>query len=402
MLQNKNILIGVTAGIAAYKIPLLVRLLVKENAKVKVILTKDAMQFVTPQTLSVLSKNEVIVDFFDEKNNWNNHVQYAEWADLMVVAPLTANTLAKMANGVCDNLLMATYLSTKCPVMIAPAMDLDMYQHATTKENLKKVETIGNKIIPAESGELASGLIGEGRMAEPETIYNAIEKFFEVALPLTGKTAVVNAGPTFEAIDPVRYIGNRSSGKMGICIADRLAELGAKVILILGPTHIKPQQKSVKVIDVNTAEEMFVQTTTEAKQADIVVCSAAVADYKAKHVSDSKIKKDKSELNIELEKTKDILAELGNTKPAKQCLVGFALETDNVEEYAKQKLTQKKLDMIVANSARHAYGVVFGSDSNQVTIIDKNNNLSKFELLSKEDTAKKIISTLMNYIGIKA
>jgi phosphopantothenoylcysteine decarboxylase / phosphopantothenate---cysteine ligase len=401
MLQNKNILIGITAGIAAYKIPLLVRLLVKENAKVKVILTKDAAQFVTPQTLSVLSKNEVIADFFDEHSNWNNHVEYAEWADLMLVAPLTANTLAKMATGVCDNLLLATYLSAKCPVMIAPAMDLDMYQHPTTKENLRKMEAAGTKIIPAESGELASGLVGEGRMAEPETIFKHIEKFFDVKLPLSGKTAVVNAGPTFEAIDPVRFIGNRSSGKMGTCIADRLAELGAKVILVLGPSNVKPQQKSVKVIDVNTAEEMFVNTTEQAKSADIIVCSAAVADYKAKHVSDSKIKKDKGELSIELERTKDILAELGNTKKPGQCLVGFALETDNVEEYAKQKLTQKKLDLIVANSAKHAYGVVFGSDSNQVNILDKNNNFTKFELLSKEDTAKKIVSTLMKYIGIK-
>lgn len=402
MLQNKNILIGITGGIAAYKIPLLVRLLIKENARVKIILTKDASRFVTPQTLSVLSKNEVVVDFFDEKNNWNNHVQYAEWADLLLVAPLTANTLAKMAGGVCDNLLMATYLSAKCPVMVAPAMDLDMYQHLTTKQNLKKLEAAGNRIIPAESGELASGLVGEGRMAEPEHILKAIQKFFEQKLPLTGKTAVVNAGPTFEAIDPVRFIGNRSSGKMGTCIADRLAELGAKVVLVLGPTHIRPHQKSVKVIEVNTADEMFVHTTTESKQADIIVCSAAVADYKAKHVSDSKIKKENTELHIELERTKDILAELGKLKQAKQCLVGFALETDKVEEYAKQKLTQKNLDMIVANKATNADGAVFGSDTNQVSIIDKNNNLSKFELLSKEDTAKKIVSAIMNYMGIKA
>lgn len=401
MLQNKNILIGITGGIAAYKIPLLVRLLIKEHARVKVILTKDAAQFVTPQTLSVLSKNEVIVDFFDEKSNWNNHVQYAEWADLMLIAPLTANTLAKMATGVCDNLLMATYLSAKCPVMIAPAMDLDMYQHPTTKENLRKLEAIGNKIIPAESGELASGLVGEGRMSEPEHILVYIQKHFENKLPLSGKTAVVNAGPTYEAIDPVRFIGNRSSGKMGCSIADRLAELGAKVTLVLGPTHIKPQNKNVRVLDVNTAEEMFVSTTSEAKNADIIVCSAAVADYKAKNVSDSKIKKDKVDLNIELEKTRDILAELGNTKTKKQCLVGFALETDNVEEYAKQKLTQKKLDLIVANSAKHADGVVFGSDSNQVSILDRNNKFTKFELLSKEDTAKKIVSTIMNFIGIK-
>ncbi len=401
MLQNKNILIGITGGIAAYKIPLLVRLLMKENARVKIILTKDASQFVTPQTLSVLSKNEVIADFFDEQNNWNNHVQYAEWADVILIAPLTANTLAKMATGVCDNLLMATYLSAKCTVMVAPAMDLDMYQHPTTKQNLKKLEAAGNKIIPAESGELASGLVGEGRMAEPENMLIHLQKFFEQNLPLSGKTAVVNAGPTFEAIDPVRFIGNRSSGKMGTSIADRLAELGAKVILVLGPTHIRPTQKSVKVIEVDTAEEMFTHTTTEAKNADIIVCSAAVADYKAKNVRDQKIKKEKAELNIELEKTKDILAELGKTKQPRQCLVGFALETEKVEEYAKEKLTKKNLDLVVANAATNADGAVFGSDTNKVSIIDKNNNLSKFELLSKEDTAKKIVATIMNYMGIK-
>lgn len=402
MLQNKNILIGITGGIAAYKIPLLVRSLIKEHANIKVILTKDAAQFVTPQTLSVLSKNEVIVDFFDEQHNWNNHVKYAEWADLMVIAPLTANTLAKMAGGVCDNLLMATYLSAKCPVMVAPAMDLDMYQHPTTKENLSKLESMGHRIIPAESGELASGLVGEGRMAEPEHILVYIKKFFERKLPLSGKMAVVNAGPTFEPIDPVRFIGNRSSGKMGCAIADRLAELGATVVLVLGPTHIHPNQKSVRVIKVETAHEMFDRTITEAKQAQIIICSAAVADYKAKNVSGQKIKKENDELTIELEKTKDILAELGRAKTSDQCLVGFALETNNVEEYAKEKLTKKNLDLIVANSAKHAYGVVFGSDSNQVSILDKNNNFTKFELLSKEDTAKKIVLTVMNYLGIKS
>lgn len=397
MLQNKNILIGVTGGIAAYKIPQLVRLLVKDGAHVKVMMTKDAAQFVTPQTLSVLSKHQVITDFFDANYNWNNHVRYAEWADAMVMAPLTANSLSKMANGGCDNVLLATYLSAKCPVFAAPAMDLEMYQHKSTTQNLEKLKLFGNFIIPAQIGELASGLIGEGRMAEPEFIVEQLQHYFKNNSPLANKTILVNAGPTYEPIDPVRFIGNRSSGKMGIAIADYFASLGAHVILVLGPTHLKPEQKTVKVIAVNDANEMYLNTIDQSKHADIIICAAAVADYRAKHISEDKIKKQANELTLELEKTKDILSELGNLKTEKQCLVGFALETTNVEEYATQKLKQKKLDIIIANSAKNAYGVVFGSDSNQITIIDKNNKITKFELLSKQEVAKQIGSYIIEY-----
>lgn len=401
MLTNRNILIGVTAGIAAYKIPMLVRLLVKEGANVKVILTKDATQFVTPQTLSVLSKNEVICDFFDADQNWHNHVKLAEWADLMVIAPATANTMAKMASGICDNVLLATYLSAKTKVMLAPAMDLDMYQHPTTKANLSTLQGFGNNIIPAESGELASGLVGEGRMAEPETIFNVIKKHFETNLPLSGKKVMVNAGPTYEAIDPVRFIGNRSSGKMGISIADAFANLGAEVTLVLGPSVHAPKNKTVKVIPVESAKEMYEFCMEHGTNSSILVCAAAVADYKAKNIQENKIKKQNNELFLELEKTTDILAELGQKKTKEQCLVGFALETENVEEYAKQKMVKKNLDIVIANSAKNAYGVVFGSDSNQITILDRNNNLTKFELLSKDETAKKIVSYIVNYIGVK-
>jgi len=402
MLKNKNIIIGVTAGIAAYKTPLLVRLLIKDGANVKVMMTKDATQFVTPQTLSVLSKNEVIVDFFDANHNWNNHVRYAEWADAIVIAPLTANSLAKMANGGCDNVVLATYLSAKCPVFVAPAMDLEMYEHPSTKQNLEHLKGFGNIVIPAQSGELASGLVGEGRMAEPEDILAQLESYFKNNLPLASKTVLVNAGPTYEPIDPVRFIGNRSSGKMGIAIADYFASQGANVVLVLGPTHLKPLEKGVNTILVNDANEMYENSIEQSKQADIIICAAAVADYKAKDVSTSKIKKQNNKLFLELEKTKDILMELGKLKTKKQCLVGFALETENVEEYAKQKLTQKNCDIIIANSAKNAYGVVFGSDSNQITIIDKNNKITKFELLSKHEVAKQIGRYIFNYCNANA
>lgn len=400
MIKNKHILIGVTGGIAAYKMPLLVRLLVKEGAKVKLILSKEAQQFVTPQTLQVLSKNEVVIDFFDANHNWNNHVQLAEWADLMVIAPLTANTLAKMANGLCDNVLLAAYLSAKCPVMIAPAMDLDMYQHPSTKQNIEKIRQFGNLVIQAETGELASGLYGEGRMAEPETILNHISGYFETHLPLSAKKVLINAGPTFEAIDPVRFIGNRSSGKMGIALAEKFAELGAQVELVLGPTHLKPANKNISVFSVESAEEMLQECLIRFKNSDIVVCSAAVADYRAKKISDSKIKKREEELVLPLEKTKDILKTLGELKSDKQCLVGFALETDNIEAYAQKKLKEKNADIIVANSALQAYGVVFGSDSNQITVLDRNNKITKFELLSKEAAAKEIVNYIIAFAGI--
>jgi phosphopantothenoylcysteine decarboxylase/phosphopantothenate--cysteine ligase len=396
MLHNKKILLGITGGIAAYKCAHLVRLLVKQGAEVKVILTPAATEFITPQTLSVVSKNEVVVDFFDTNFNWNNHVQLAEWTDLFVIAPLTANTLAKMATGLCDNVLMATYLSAKSKCIVAPAMDLDMYKHPSVKHNLDILKTNGNLIIPAESGELASGLVGEGRMAEPESIVEFITNYFKQGLPLSGKTALVNAGPTYEAIDPVRFIGNRSSGKMGIAIAESLAAKGAEVILVLGPSHEKIKNAAIKLINVESSDEMYEAMLSNYKSKDIVVCSAAVADYKPAKVSDKKIKKQKGDLKLELTATKDILNELGKLKK-KQCLVGFALETENVLDYAKEKLKNKNLDLIIANSATEK-GAGFTVDTNKITIIDKHNKISNFELKSKQEVANDIVNYLIDLL----
>lgn len=391
---KRNILIGVCGGIAAYKAANLVRLFVKANCNVKVIVTKSAQDFVTTKTLGVLSKNEVVSDFFDANGNWNNHVHLAKWADVFVIAPLTANTLAKMASGVCDNVLLATYLSCKKKTIVAPAMDLEMYQHATTVSNLSKLKEFGNLIIPAQHGELASGLIGEGRMAEPEVIFEFTINYLKENLPLYGKKVLINAGPTYEAIDPVRFIGNRSSGKMGICIANYFAQLGANVHLVLGPSSVTTISDQVNVTRVESAAEMQEACMNEFDEMDIVVCSAAVADYKPKEVSDSKIKKTEQNLTIELVKTTDILSEMGKRK-TKQFLVGFALETNNLLDYAKQKLQKKNLDLIVANSAVEK-GAGFGSDTNKVTIIDKHNNLTNFELKSKELVAKDIVQTILN------
>lgn len=402
MLRHKHILIGVTAGIAAYKIPMLVRLLVKSGAQVKVVMTKDAETFVTPQVLSVLSKNVVLSDFFDASHNWNNHVKLAEWADLFVIAPLTANTLSKMATGLCDNLLMATYLSARSKVAVAPAMDLDMYQHPTTKVNLNKLKSFGHHIIPAESGELASGLSGEGRMAEPETIFNYIENYFGTSLPMHGKKVLINAGPTYEAIDPVRFIGNRSSGKMGIAIAEAFAGMGADVTLVLGPTALQPAIDNIKVIPVESAADMLRECLTYREDSSVIVCAAAVADYRATHISDSKIKKDEGGLNLSFEKTEDILKTMASLKKPGQCVVGFALETENTEAYAQKKLREKGADIIIANSALQAYGTVFGSDSNKITILDKHNKITKFELISKQEAAREIVNYIMSFTGTKA
>lgn len=396
MLHQKKIILGVTGGIAAYKCAHLVRLLVKEGAEVKVIMTNSACDFITPQTLSVLSKNEVVIDFFDNNNNWNNHVQLAEWADVLLIAPLTANTLSKMATGGCDNVLLATYLSAKSKTIVAPAMDMDMYQHATTKQNLDTLKSFGNLVIAAESGELASGLHGEGRMAEPENIVAFLEKYFSEGLPLAGKKVLVNAGPTYEAIDPVRFIGNRSSGKMGIAIAESFAKAGAEVTLVLGPSHLLPAIKSIKVKNVESAGEMFDVCTREFTDCDIAVCSAAVADYRPKEVSGSKIKKSGEVMSLELVKTKDILKALGSVKN-KQCLVGFALETDRVQEYAEGKLKEKNLDIIVANSASEA-GSGFSGDTNKVTLIDKHNKITNFELKKKTEVADDIVCYIIDYL----
>lgn len=399
MLYNKKIILAITGGIAAYKCAHLVRLFVKQGAQVKVILTPAAAQFVTPQTLSVLSKNEVIVDFFDANYNWNNHVQLAEWADLMVIAPLTANTLAKMATGLCDNVLLATYLSAKSKCFAAPAMDLDMFKHPTVTHNLETLIHNGTVIIPAETGELASGLVGEGRMAEPENIISFLNDHLKYQLQLHGKTALVNAGPTYEAIDPVRFIGNRSSGKMGVAIAEALAAKGVDVTLVLGPSNEKVKNTFIKTIHVESSDQMFEAMISNYNDKHIVICSAAVADYKPVTVSDKKIKKktDGSDhLNLELTKTKDILKELGKLKK-KQILVGFALETDNLIDYAKEKLKNKNLDLIIANSAIEK-GAGFAKDTNKITIIDKHNKISNFELKSKQEVASDIVNYLTDLI----
>ena len=400
MLKNKHILLGITGGIAAYKCAHLVRLLIKEGAIVKVVMTKAAEDFVTSKALSVLSKNEVITDFFDANNNWNNHVQLAEWADAMIIAPLTANTLAKFTTGICDNILTACYLSARSKVFMAPAMDLDMYQHPSTKQNLETLAKYGNLIIPAESGELASGLVGEGRMAEPENIIEFVKKELAKNLPLANKKVLVNAGPTYEAIDPVRFIGNRSSGKMGIAIADEFAKLGADVTLVLGPSHQKPSQHQVTVINVESAEEMLNACSMVFPKVDIAVLSAAVADYKPKTIAQSKIKKKDSEMNLELVKTSDVLETLGKQK-AKQILVGFALETNNLIEYAQEKIKKKNLDFIVANSATEQ-GSGFGFDTNKITIIDQHNKITNFELKSKQEVAKDIVTFALNYLNTNA
>ena len=399
MLYNRHILLGITGGIAAYKCAHLVRLLIKEGAIVKVVMTNSAQEFVTAKTLSVLSKHEVITDFFDANNNWNNHVQLAEWADVMLIAPLTANTLSKFANGLCDNIVSACYLSARSKVFVAPAMDLDMYQHPTTKQNIQTLITNGNSIIPAESGELASGLIGEGRMAEPENIISFIKTELQKSLPLANKKVLVNAGPTYEAIDPVRFIGNRSSGKMGVAIADEFAKLGADVTLVLGPSHQKPKQHQVNIIEVESAQEMLSACESVFKHVDIAVLSAAVADYKPKEVVASKIKKKDATFSLELIKTDDVLETLGKQK-THQLLVGFALETDNMIEYAQEKIKKKNLDFIVANSAIEQ-GTGFAVDTNKITIIDKHNKLYNFELKSKQAVAQDIVNFAVDLLKLK-
>ncbi len=399
VLSGKKIVLGVSGGIAAYKTASLVRLFIKAGAQVQVVMTPASKDFVTPLTLSTLSKNPVHSTFYneDEPNaQWNNHVEIALWADLMIIAPATANTLSKMANGNCDNLLIATYLSAKCPVYFAPAMDLDMYKHPSTIASFNLLKQFGNTIIPAESGELASGLSGEGRMAEPENIIAFLEKDLESKLPLRNKTFLITAGPTYEAIDPVRFIGNHSTGKMGFDIANCAASLGAKVILITGPTHLKNVNSNVELIRVTSAEEMYEASHNYFSSVDVAICAAAVADYKPKNVADQKIKKTESTFTIELEKTKDILASLGKQK-TKQYLVGFALETENEIENAKLKIQKKNLDLIVLNSLNDK-GAGFGKSTNKVTFIDSNFNINPMDLKSKEAVALDIINKVIQKI----
>lgn len=400
VLKGKNILLGITGGIAAYKTAFLVRLLVKKGANVKVVMTDSAKEFVTPLTLSTLSKNEVFSSFTEEKDpesfkepNWNNHVELALWADLFLVAPATANTLSKMANGICDNLLLAVYLSAKCPVYYAPAMDLDMYKHPTTKEVFSKLDSFGNIQIPATSGELASGLVGQGRMAEPEDIVAFLENDILKTLPLRNKKILITAGPTFEAIDPVRFIGNHSSGKMGYAIAEKAAEMGAEVILISGPVSLQIENDSVKVVHINSAEEMYEAAHKYFNESDIAILSAAVADYRPSTVAPEKIKKKDEIFSISLTKTKDILASLGEIKQ-NQFLVGFALETENEVENAKGKLKKKNLDLIVLNSLRDQ-GAGFKTDTNKVTLIGKDNKTIEFPVKPKKEVATDILQFII-------
>ncbi len=396
VLSGKKILLGVTAGIAAYKSAILVRALIKKGAEVKVVMTPSSKEFVTPLTLSTLSKNEVHSSFTqeeDENGQWNNHVELGLWGDLMIIAPATANTLSKMANGTCDNLLLGVYLSSKCPVYVAPSMDLDMYQHPSTSTSLKKLKSFGNTIIKPSHGELASGLIGVGRMAEPDDIVAFIENDILGALPLYGKRFLITAGPTFEAIDPVRFIGNHSSGKMGFALAYAAADLGAEVCLITGPVHLQADRDSITTIPVTSAEEMYEAVHEHFGPCDVAILSAAVADYRPKNVAENKIKKKEGNLSIELVKTKDILQSLGAVKSTKY-LVGFALETENEIENAKTKLKKKNLDLIVLNSLNDK-GAGFRSDTNKVTLIDKDNKMLSFDVKPKKEVAMDIVQYII-------
>ncbi len=396
VLNGKKVLLGISGGIAAYKTASLVRLLIKAGAHVQVVMTPASKDFVTPLTLSTLSKNPVYSNFYneeDENASWNNHVELALWADYMLIAPATANTLSKMASGTCDNLLMATYLSAKCPVYFAPAMDLDMYIHPTTKMNFDKLASFGNSIIPAESGELASGLSGEGRMAEPENIIAFLENDIENKLPLKGKKILITAGPTYEAIDPVRFIGNHSTGKMGFDIALAAANLGAEVILVSGPTHLQIKHSLINLIRVNSADEMYDACHQYFDHVNVAIAAAAVADYKPKNVASQKIKKTEATFTIEVEKNKDILLSLGQIKK-KQFLIGFALETENEIENAKSKIEKKNLDLIVLNSLNDK-GAGFGHPTNKVTFIDKDFNIFENPLKSKELVAVDIVNLIV-------
>jgi phosphopantothenoylcysteine decarboxylase/phosphopantothenate--cysteine ligase len=395
MLAGKKIIVGVSGSIAAYKSALLVRLLAKEGVEVKVVMTSAAKDFITPLTLATLSKNSVLIDFIkDDQGGWNNHVELGLWADAMVIAPASANTLAKMANGICDNLLSAVYLSARCPVFFAPAMDLDMLQHPSTKSNIDRLISFGNHQIMPAFGELASGLVGTGRMAEPEEIVGVLNRFFSTDKRLPGKKALVTAGPTHEALDPVRFIGNNSSGKMGFAIAEELANMGADVELVVGPTYLSVYSDKVKVTRVTSAEDMYNACVSHFPSSDITVLSAAVADYRPVHKADQKIKKSESSMTIELTKTRDIAAELGKQKKTNQFVVGFALETENETANAEKKIVAKNFDLIVLNSLNDK-GAGFAHDTNKVTLIDSAGRKKEFPLRSKKDVAKDIVNAIV-------
>lgn len=395
MLNGKKIILAVSGSIAAYKATYIIRDLIKLGASVKVIMTDASCSFITPLTLSTLSKNPVLIDFTkdDKSGEWNNHVDLGLWADAFLIAPATANTLAKMVTGHADSFLLATYLSAKCPVFVAPAMDLDMYKHGSTKDNLAKLEERGNFIISPESGELASGLVGEGRLAEPENIVAYLTAYFKQNQPLLGKKVLITAGPTYEPIDPVRFIGNHSSGKMGFSIAQKAQELGAKVTLVAGPVAMSTPE-NVTRIDITTAKDLFVTCKEHYQDQDIIIMAAAVADYTPKNVASTKIKKSAEDWSIELEKTQDVLKWVGEHKQEEQFLVGFALETNNEHENAQKKLLKKNLDFIVLNSLQDA-GAGFKHNTNKITILRKDNKTIEFELKSKEEVALDILNQIV-------
>lgn len=403
MLKGKKFILGISGGIAAYKCAQLVRLLVKEGAEVQVIMTKLAKEFITPLTMATLSKRPILVDFFNPENgDWNSHVDSGLWADAMIVAPATANTMGKMANGVADNLLITTYLSARCPVFVAPTMDLDMYQHPSTQRNMSTLKTYGNHLIEPNSGELASGLVGKGRMAEPEEIVDYLKGFFarKEQADLTGKTVLVSAGPTQEKIDPVRFIGNYSSGKMGYSIAEELAARGAQVMLVSGPSELCVKHPNIELQNVKSAEEMHLACANKFKGVDAAIMTAAVADYTPKYKADEKVKRKSKELSIELVATKDIAAELGAVKTENQVLVGFALETQNAQDNAKLKLKKKNLDFIVLNCLKDE-GAGFNTDTNKICIIDQQNKIQDYPLKTKTEVAVDIVNELANRLNKK-
>ncbi|MBQ6225831.1 MAG: bifunctional phosphopantothenoylcysteine decarboxylase/phosphopantothenate--cysteine ligase CoaBC [Bacteroidaceae bacterium] len=396
MLENKKIVLGITGSIAAYKACVLARLLIKKGAEVQVVMTPSAKEFITPLTLATLTQKPVVSEFFDRRDgSWHSHVSLGLWADAMLVAPASASTIGKMANGIADNMLVTTYLSMKAPVFVAPAMDLDMYAHPTTQANLKKLASYGNYIIEPGTGFLASKLEGKGRMEEPEKIVEALEQFFASQQKLAGKKVLITAGPTYEKIDPVRFIGNYSSGKMGFALAETCAEQGAEVTLVSGPVMLQTNHPNIHRIDVESANEMYEAATKHFPKADITILCAAVADFTPKSTADKKIKRKGDDLTIMLQPTQDIAAALGATKKKKQVLVGFALETDNELNNAKDKMKRKNFDFIVLNSLQDK-GAGFRVDTNKVTIIDKHNGITAYDTKSKKEVAKDIIEAIYN------
>jgi phosphopantothenoylcysteine decarboxylase/phosphopantothenate--cysteine ligase len=394
-LKGKKIILGVTGSIAAYKSALLVRLLVKQGVEVQVVMTKSATEFITPLTLATLSKRQVLISFVNDSTHlWNNHVELGLWADAIIIAPATAKTLSRLANGMADDLLTTIYLSARCPVFFAPAMDVDMFLHPSTSGNIQTLQSYGNHLIAPGHGELASGLVGDGRLAEPETIIDQLKKFFAVKQVAKGKRVLITAGPTAEPIDPVRYISNRSSGKMGYAIAHAFAMAGAQVTLVSGPVSLQLPDPDIKLIKVHTAEEMFQATQSNFESSDLVIFSAAVADYTSEHVASQKIKKQGSEMVLNLKKTTDIAGTLGPAKKTGQLLIGFALETENELEYAIDKMQRKNLDYIILNSLNDA-GAGFAHDTNKISVIDTNKTVSHFTLKSKDEVAQDILEIVL-------